>query len=92
MFKIYASSGDRRDVVGATKSRLVFSPTLLIVVIGKTTLARVLANGSDSRLVELSATSSGTAEVRAAFEEAKNALKLTGKWVVLLSRHILFAD
>lgn len=55
------------------------STPLLIVIIGKTTLARVLANGSDSRLVELSATSSGTAEVRAAFEEAKNALKLTGK-------------
>jgi len=49
------------------------------MLLGKTTLARLLASRTNSSLKELSATSSGTAEVRTAFEEAKNALRLTGK-------------
>ncbi|KIO32309.1 hypothetical protein M407DRAFT_112573 [Tulasnella calospora MUT 4182] len=39
-------------------------------------------------MVELSATSSGTQEVRAAFEEAKNTLKLTGRRTVLFMDEI----
>ncbi|KZO95602.1 P-loop containing nucleoside triphosphate hydrolase protein [Calocera viscosa TUFC12733] len=53
---------------------------------GKTTLARILAKSSDAIFKELSATSSGTADVRGIFEEAKNMLKLTGR------RTILFVD
>ncbi|EJU04445.1 P-loop containing nucleoside triphosphate hydrolase protein [Dacryopinax primogenitus] len=53
---------------------------------GKTTLARILAHKSDAVFKELSATSSGTADVRGIFEEAKNLLKLTGR------RTILFVD
>ncbi|KZT56618.1 P-loop containing nucleoside triphosphate hydrolase protein [Calocera cornea HHB12733] len=53
---------------------------------GKTTLARILAKSSNAIFKELSATSSGTADVRGIFEEAKNMLKLTGR------RTILFVD
>ncbi|KAG9083261.1 hypothetical protein FS749_006175 [Ceratobasidium sp. UAMH 11750] len=53
---------------------------------GKTTLARLLASHTSATFTELSATSSGTSEVRAIFESAKSQLKLTGR------RTILFVD
>ncbi|OBZ68067.1 ATPase WRNIP1 C26H5.02c [Grifola frondosa] len=53
---------------------------------GKTTLARLLANSTDSVFKELSATDSGISDVRAVVEEAKRVLALTGR------RTILFLD
>lgn len=46
---------------------------------GKTTLARLLARHVDCNFRELSATSSGTNDVRAVLEEAKATLSLTGR-------------
>ena len=46
---------------------------------GKTTLARLLARRTDATLKEVSATSSGTPEVRNIIEEAKKLLSLTGR-------------
>ncbi|KAF8750701.1 P-loop containing nucleoside triphosphate hydrolase protein [Rhizoctonia solani] len=53
---------------------------------GKTTIARMLASHTDATFTELSATSSGTADVRAIFEAAKAGLKLSGR------RTMLFMD
>lgn len=53
---------------------------------GKTTLARLLSKSVNATFKELSATSSGTSDVKAIFDEAKRSLKLTGK------RTILFMD
>lgn len=53
---------------------------------GKTTLARLLSTTVDAIFKELSATNSGTSDVKAIFDEAKRTLKLTGK------RTILFMD
>lgn len=53
---------------------------------GKTTLARLLATTVDATFKELSATSSGIADVKNIFDEAKRNLKLTGR------RTILFMD
>lgn len=50
---------------------------------GKTTLARLLARHMDYNFRELSATSSGTNDVRAVFEEAKGTLSLTGRKTIL---------
>ncbi|GAA6015691.1 hypothetical protein JCM11491_002446, partial [Sporobolomyces phaffii] len=50
---------------------------------GKTTIARVIAQSTSSLFKELSATSASTADLRKAFEEAANVLKLTGKKTVL---------
>lgn len=50
---------------------------------GKTTLARLLARHMDCNFRELSATSSGTNDVRAVFEEAKATLSLTGRKTIL---------
>jgi putative ATPase len=53
---------------------------------GKTTLARLIAAETGTRLVQLSAVSSGTADVRAAIKGAKEARTLDG------ARTILFID
>ncbi|GAA5926622.1 ssDNA-dependent ATPase MGS1 [Sporobolomyces koalae] len=50
---------------------------------GKTTIARVIAGTTSSIFKELSATSLTTADLRKAFEEATNVLRLTGKKTVL---------
>ncbi|GAA5901309.1 ssDNA-dependent ATPase MGS1 [Sporobolomyces salmoneus] len=50
---------------------------------GKTTIARVIAKSTSSIFKELSATSANTADLRKAFEEATNVLKLTGRKTVL---------
>ncbi|KAF8578718.1 P-loop containing nucleoside triphosphate hydrolase protein [Ramaria rubella] len=67
---------------GSTGSMILWGPSGC----GKTTLARLLAKRTDAVLKELSATSSGTNEVRAVFDEAKGLLSLTGR------RTILFLD
>ncbi|WVQ84071.1 hypothetical protein IAT38_006216 [Cryptococcus sp. DSM 104549] len=51
---------------------------------GKTTLARLIAKTANAEFKELSATSSGTSDVRQIFEQAKNGLKLTGRRTVLM--------
>ncbi len=43
------------------------------------TLARLIARNANADFKELSATSSGTADVRQVFEQAKNGLSLTGR-------------
>ncbi|MGO8694246.1 MAG: AAA family ATPase [Rectinemataceae bacterium] len=53
---------------------------------GKTTLARVIANGTSSRFLTLNAVLAGVAEIRAAIEEAKLHRELYGR------RTILFVD
>ncbi|KAF8806282.1 P-loop containing nucleoside triphosphate hydrolase protein [Phlegmacium glaucopus] len=50
---------------------------------GKTTLARLLARRTDATLKEVSATNSGTTEVRNMIEEAKGLLSLTGRKTIL---------
>lgn len=50
---------------------------------GKTTLARLLARHVDCNFRELSATSSGTNDVRTVLEEAKATLSLTGRKTIL---------
>ncbi|KAJ1304908.1 hypothetical protein OPQ81_006042 [Rhizoctonia solani] len=67
---------------GTTGSMILWGPPGS----GKTTIARMLASHTDATFTELSATSSGTAEVRAIFEAAKATLKLSGR------RTILFMD
>ncbi|KAJ3913641.1 hypothetical protein F5877DRAFT_51978 [Lentinula edodes] len=52
-------------------------------VCGKTTLARLVAKQTGSIFKELSATIVGINEVRPIFEEAKNALRLTGRKTIL---------
>ncbi|CDK28939.1 unnamed protein product [Kuraishia capsulata CBS 1993] len=54
--------------------------------VGKTSIARIISQVTKSRFVELSATSSGMAECRKCFEDAKNELRLTKR------RTILFCD
>ena len=66
---------------GSTGSMILWGPSGC----GKTTLARLLAKRTDAVLKELSATNSGTNEVRAVFEEAKGLLSLTGR---LVAQHI----
>ncbi|CAK9784265.1 P-loop containing nucleoside triphosphate hydrolase protein [Cutaneotrichosporon oleaginosum] len=51
---------------------------------GKTTLARLIARNANADFRELSATSSGTADVRQVFEQAKNGLSLTGRKTILM--------
>ena len=46
---------------------------------GKTTLARLLARRTDATLKEVSATNSGTTDVRKIMEDAKKLLSLTGR-------------
>ncbi|KAK9473442.1 DNA polymerase III, clamp loader complex, gamma/delta/delta subunit [Dipodascopsis tothii] len=54
--------------------------------VGKTTLARILANASKARFAELSATNTSVADCKKLFEEAQNERRLTGR------RTILFLD
>lgn len=51
--------------------------------VGKTTLARLIAENSGARFVELSAVSSGIADLRRVVEEAREALNLSQKHTVL---------
>ncbi|GME97005.1 unnamed protein product [Ambrosiozyma monospora] len=50
---------------------------------GKTTLARIISHSTHARFVELSATSNGTKDCKAVFEEAKNELRLTKRKTIV---------
>ncbi|KAI9279767.1 DNA polymerase III, clamp loader complex, gamma/delta/delta subunit [Sporodiniella umbellata] len=50
---------------------------------GKTTLARIISKATQSRFIELSATSHGASDVRKAFEEARSHLKLSGQKTIV---------
>lgn len=56
--------------------------------VGKTTLCRIIANVSNSRFVELSATANGINDCRKVFEEAKNELRLTKRKTLLFCDEI----
>ena len=51
---------------------------------GKTTLANVIANGTDGNFVKLNAVNSGVADVKRVVDEARNNAKLYGKKTYLL--------
>jgi putative ATPase len=53
-------------------------------------MARLIANKADADFRELSATSSGSADVRKVFEQARNQLKLLGRRTVLfIGKHLV---
>ena len=55
---------------------------------GKTTIARVVAHVSGSRFVEINSTSSGVAECKKLFAEAKSELGLTGRKTIIFCDEI----
>jgi putative ATPase len=55
---------------------------------GKTTIARVIASMVGSRFVEINSTSSGVAECKKIFAEAKNELGLTGRKTIFFCDEI----
>ena len=55
---------------------------------GKTTIARVVAQASGSRFVEINSTSTGVAECKKLFQEAKNELGLTGRKTIIFCDEI----
>ncbi|ETN37803.1 uncharacterized protein HMPREF1541_07426 [Cyphellophora europaea CBS 101466] len=55
---------------------------------GKTTIARVIANMVGSRFVEINSTSSGVAECKKIFGEAKSELGLTGRKTIIFCDEI----
>ncbi|MCJ1329411.1 hypothetical protein MMC10_006091 [Thelotrema lepadinum] len=55
---------------------------------GKTTIARVVAHMVGSRFVEINSTSSGVAECKRIFAEARNELGLTGRKTILFCDEI----
>jgi hypothetical protein len=50
---------------------------------GKTTMARLLGGCADAVFKEVSATIASAVEVRSIFEEARNELQLTGRFVIM---------
>lgn len=56
--------------------------------VGKTTIARLVAQTAGTRFVEINSTSSGVAECKKLFEEAKNELKLTGRKTIIFCDEI----
>jgi replication-associated recombination protein RarA len=62
---------------------LLHDRTDLAFSCGKTTLARLIAKRTNAIFRELSATIVGINDVRPIFDEAKNALQLTGRCVYL---------
>ena len=55
---------------------------------GKTTIARLVANTSGSRFVEINSTSTGVAEVKKIFAESLNELQLTGRKTIIFCDEI----
>jgi putative ATPase len=50
---------------------------------GKTTIARLIAQTAGTRFIEINSTSSGVAECKKLFSEAKNELGLTGRKTII---------
>ena len=55
---------------------------------GKTTIARVIANVTGSRFIEINSTSSGVAECKKIFGEARSELNLTGRKTIVFCDEI----
>lgn len=55
---------------------------------GKTTIARLIANTSGARFVEINSTSTGVGEVKKIFSEALNELNLTGRKTIIFCDEI----
>lgn len=55
---------------------------------GKTTIARLIASTAGTRFVEINSTSSGVAECKKLFAEAKNELGLTGRKTIIFCDEI----
>ncbi|KAF1999102.1 P-loop containing nucleoside triphosphate hydrolase protein [Amniculicola lignicola CBS 123094] len=55
---------------------------------GKTTIARLIANTSGARFVEINSTSTGVAEVKKIFVESLNELQLTGRKTIIFCDEI----
>lgn len=55
---------------------------------GKTTIARLIAHTANARFVEINSTSSGVAECKKIFAEARNELQLTGRKTILFCDEI----
>jgi putative ATPase len=55
---------------------------------GKTTIARLVAQTAGTRFVEINSTSSGVAECKKLFAEAKNELSLTGRKTIIFCDEI----
>lgn len=55
---------------------------------GKTTIARLIAQTAGNRFVEINSTSSGVAECKKLFAEAKNELSLTGRKTIIFCDEI----
>ena len=55
---------------------------------GKTTIARLIAQTAGTRFVEINSTSSGVAECKKLFSEAKNELSLTGRKTIIFCDEI----
>ena len=55
---------------------------------GKTTIARLIARTAGTRFVEINSTSSGVAECKRLFQEAKNELGLTGRKTMIFCDEI----
>ncbi|SMQ52562.1 unnamed protein product [Zymoseptoria tritici ST99CH_3D7] len=55
---------------------------------GKTTIARLIAQTAGTRFVEINSTSSGVAECKKLFSEAKNELGLTGRKTIIFCDEI----
>lgn len=55
---------------------------------GKTTIARLIAQTAGTRFVEINSTSSGVAECKKLFQEAKNELGLTGRKTIIFCDEI----
>ena len=55
---------------------------------GKTTIARVIANTADCRFVEINSTSSGVAECKKIFADARGELGLTGRKTIIFCDEI----
>ncbi|KAK4991293.1 DNA-dependent ATPase mgs1 [Elasticomyces elasticus] len=55
---------------------------------GKTSLARLIARTADARFVEINSTSSGVAECKKLFAEARNELGLTGRKTIIFCDEI----
>ncbi|KAL1305271.1 hypothetical protein AAFC00_002181 [Neodothiora populina] len=55
---------------------------------GKTTIARLIAQTAGTRFVEINSTSTGVAECKKLFQEAKNELSLTGRKTIIFCDEI----